>query len=104
MVVCFHAPSDRYADVLVGSRIFSYGAAAAIVDADPDTDTTSTERPLFQLVSTAQTLIPDSDNAIVGRIREMGMQYYLSKGVPKFIGNNIVQCCIETFATFSISD
>lgn len=68
MVVCFHAPSDTYMDVLVGSTIFSDGAAAAIVGADPDTDT-STERPLFQLVSTAQTMIPDSDNAIVGRIR-----------------------------------
>lgn len=103
MVVCFHAPSDTYMDVLVGSTIFSDGAAAAIVGADPDTDT-STERPLFQLVSTAQTMIPDSDNAIVGRIREMGMQYYLSKGVPKVIGDNIVQCCIETFAPFGIGD
>ncbi|GAY58518.1 hypothetical protein CUMW_187570 [Citrus unshiu] len=28
------------------------------------------------------------------------MQYYLSKGVPKVIGDNIVQCCIETFAPF----
>ncbi|KAG6791114.1 hypothetical protein POTOM_000226 [Populus tomentosa] len=45
-----------------GSAIFSHSAAAVIVGADPDT---ATERPLFQLVSAEQCIVPDSDDGIV---------------------------------------
>lgn len=101
MLVCFHAPSDTYLDVLVGSAIFADGAAAAIVGANPST---KIERPLFQLVSAVQTTIPESDYGIVGHIRETGMQYYLSKDVLKFIANYIVQYCAETFNPLGVTD
>nr|5WX7_A Chain A, Alkyldiketide-CoA synthase [Tetradium ruticarpum]5WX7_B Chain B, Alkyldiketide-CoA synthase [Tetradium ruticarpum]5WX7_C Chain C, Alkyldiketide-CoA synthase [Tetradium ruticarpum]5WX7_D Chain D, Alkyldiketide-CoA synthase [Tetradium ruticarpum] len=101
MVVCFQAPSDTYLDLLVGNAIFSDGAAAAIVGADLDT---TTERPIFNIVSANQTTIPDSEDGIVGHIREMGMKYYLSRTVPQVIGNNIVQCCRDTFTPLGIND
>lgn len=101
MLPYFHAPSEEFVDVLVANAIFSDGAAALIVGANPNT---KIERPLFQLVSTAQTIIPDSDIAVVGHVREMGMQCYLSKGVHKFIADNIVQLCAETFNHFGVTD
>ncbi|XWS23648.1 hypothetical protein CRYUN_Cryun28dG0033000 [Craigia yunnanensis] len=102
MVGCFQPPSETHLDILVGSALFSDGAAAVIVGANPDT--TINERPLFQIVSAKQTIIPNSDDIIVAKIREMGIEYYLSKNLPKVIANNIEQCLIETFSPFGIGD
>jgi len=102
MTVCFRAPSETHLDILVGSAIFSDGAAAIIVGADPDT---ATERPLFQLVSAEQCIVPDSDDGIVGHIREMGISYYLHKMVPKIVAEGAAQCLVETFsARYGIKD
>ncbi|RVW27752.1 Chalcone synthase 2 [Vitis vinifera] len=54
-VVTFRGPSETALDSLVGQALFGDGSAAVIVGSDPDL---SIERPLFQLVSTAQTFIP----------------------------------------------
>ncbi|KAK3020787.1 hypothetical protein RJ639_047743 [Escallonia herrerae] len=56
-VVTFRGPSDTHMDSLVGQALFDDGAAAVIVGADPDV---SVECPLFQLLSAAQTILPDS--------------------------------------------
>ncbi|KAI5600470.1 hypothetical protein BDE02_01G027100 [Populus trichocarpa] len=96
------SPSETHLDILVGSAIFSDGAAAIIVGADPDT---ATERPLFQLVSAEQCIVPDSDDGIVGHIREMGISYYLHKMVPKIVAEGAAQCLVETFnARYGIKD
>ncbi|XWS25049.1 hypothetical protein CRYUN_Cryun27aG0037300 [Craigia yunnanensis] len=102
MLVCFHAPSETHLDILVGSAIFSDGAAAVIVGANPKTNIN--QRPLFQIVSAKQTVIPDSDDILGAKIREMGMDYYLSKDLPKVVSNNIEQCLLETFSPFGIDD
>lgn len=94
MTSSFHAPSETHLDILVGSAIFADGAAAIIVGADLDM---TSERPLFQLVSASQTIIPDSENGIVGETCEMGLSYYLSKSVPQVIGDNIVEWMSENF-------
>ncbi|KAK3412921.1 hypothetical protein EUGRSUZ_I01579 [Eucalyptus grandis] len=65
--VTFRGPTDTHLDSLVGQALFGDGAAAVIVGADPDT---AVERPLYQLVSAAQTILPDSDGAIDGHLRE----------------------------------
>ncbi|KAK6257648.1 hypothetical protein QUC31_001107 [Theobroma cacao] len=102
MVECFQPPSETHLDILVGSALFSDGAAAAIVGAN--TDATINERPSFQIVSAHQTIIPDSADIIVAKIREMGMEYYLSRDLPKCIANNIEQCLIEALIPFGIGD
>ncbi|RVW29440.1 Stilbene synthase 2 [Vitis vinifera] len=56
-VVTFRGPSETHLDSLVGQALFGDGSAAVIVGSDPDT---SIERPLFQLVSAAQTFIPNT--------------------------------------------
>ncbi|KAE8681957.1 Chalcone synthase [Hibiscus syriacus] len=83
-LVCFHAPSETHIDILVGSTIFSDGAAAVIVTGGGE--------------------IPDSDEIIVAKVREMGMEYYLSRDLPKVVTNNIEQCLHEMFAPFGVDD
>ncbi|KAJ0034536.1 hypothetical protein Pint_26128 [Pistacia integerrima] len=100
MLVCFHSPSDTYLDIIVGSALFGDGAAAVIVGADTNT---TTERLLFELVSATQNLIPDSADGIVRHVREMGLQYFLSKMVTEKIANNILQCCEETFSKLGVT-
>ncbi|OMO55636.1 hypothetical protein CCACVL1_27144 [Corchorus capsularis] len=102
MLGCFHAPSETHLDILVGSAIFSDGAAALIVGANPDTN--KNERPLFEIISANQTVIPDSETMMHGKICEMGINYYISKELPKYIANNIEQCLIEMFTPFGIND
>ncbi|KAJ0093956.1 hypothetical protein Patl1_26742 [Pistacia atlantica] len=101
MLVCFHSPSDTFLDNIVGSALFGDGAAVVIVAADTNT---TTERPLFELVSATHNLIPDSADGIVGHVREMGLQYFLSKMVTEKIANNILQCCEETFSKLRVTD
>ncbi|CAK7336506.1 unnamed protein product [Dovyalis caffra] len=102
MTFCFRAPSETHLDVLVGSAIFSDGAAAVIVGADPDT---TIERPLYQLVSAEQCIVPNSEDAIVCPVREIGMSYSLNRSVPKIVAKGAAQCLVETFgARYGIED
>ncbi|XP_022141572.1 chalcone synthase-like [Momordica charantia] len=97
LVVCvdsttigFHAPPDEHVDMLVGPAIFSDGAAAVVVGADPDA---AVERGLFQIVSAGQTVVPDTeDDGVHASIKEMGLVYHLSRNIPKHIGRNIEKC------------
>ncbi|KAK3002034.1 hypothetical protein RJ639_028900 [Escallonia herrerae] len=99
--VTFRGPSDTHLDSLVGQALFGDGAAAVIVGADPDV---SVERPLFQLVSAAQTILPDSDGAIDGHLREVGLTFHLLKDVPGLISKNIEKSLKEAFTPIGISD
>ncbi|KAK9015292.1 hypothetical protein V6N11_006406 [Hibiscus sabdariffa] len=104
-LVCFHAPSETVPDVLVGSAIFSDGAAAVIVSAGgANPNTTIDRQPLFQIISANQTVIPNTDEFVAAKIREMGMDYRLSRDLPKVISNNIEQCLLKLFAPFGIDD
>uniref|UniRef100_A0ACD5Z1X9 Uncharacterized protein n=1 Tax=Avena sativa TaxID=4498 RepID=A0ACD5Z1X9_AVESA len=76
LVVCaemnamyFRGPSAAHLDSLVGQALFGDGAAALIVGADPEVPM---ERPLFQVVSTSQTILPDTDGFIVGDLLDGG--------------------------------
>ena len=99
--VTFRGPSDSHLDSLVGQALFGDGAAAVIIGADPDT---KIERPLFQLVSAAQTILPDSDGAIDGHLREVGLTFHLLKDVPGIISKNIEKSLVEAFTPIGISD
>ncbi|OWM69578.1 hypothetical protein CDL15_Pgr014039 [Punica granatum] len=106
LVVCseitlgaFHGPCEADLDSLVGQAIIGDGAAALIIGADPDA---SFERPLFQLVSALETIIPDSDGAIEGPLSEMGLTFHLSKGVPALISSNIEKLLADLLGPFGI--
>jgi chalcone synthase len=84
--ITFHAPNEDQLGCLVGQALFGDGAGAAIIGSDPDT---LVEKPIFQLVSAAQIMIPDSEHAIEGHVREMGLLIHLSEDVPKLISDNV---------------
>lgn len=99
--VTFRGPSDTHLDSLVGQALFGDGAAAIIVGADPDL---AVERPIFQLVSAGQTILPDSDGAIDGHLREVGLTFHLLKDVPGIISKHIEKSLSEAFAPIGVSD
>ncbi|XP_058101339.1 chalcone synthase 1-like [Magnolia sinica] len=99
--VTFRGPSDTHLDSLVGQALFGDGAAAVIVGADP---IPGIEKPLFELISAAQTILPDSDGAIDGHLREAGLTFHLMKDVPGLISNNIEKSLIEALEPLGISD
>ncbi|KAJ7976311.1 Chalcone synthase [Quillaja saponaria] len=99
--VTFRGPSDTHLDSMVGQALFGDGAGALIIGADPDT---RVERPLFELVSASQTILPDSDGAIDGHLREVGLTFHLLKDVPGIISKNIEKSLNEAFSPIGISD
>eukprot|EP00475_Leptophrys_vorax_P016999 TRINITY_DN23504_c1_g1_i1.p1 TRINITY_DN23504_c1_g1~~TRINITY_DN23504_c1_g1_i1.p1 ORF type:complete len:394 (+),score=33.48 TRINITY_DN23504_c1_g1_i1:89-1270(+) len=99
--VTFRGPSDSHLDSLVGQALFGDGAGALIIGADPDL---SVERPLFEIVSAAQTILPDSHGAIDGHLREVGLTFHLLKDVPGLISKNIEKSLDEAFAPIGIKD
>jgi chalcone synthase len=86
---------------LIGQALFGDGATAIIVGADP---MLKVEKPLFELVSTAQTILPNSDGAIEGHLREVGLTFHLLKDVPGLISKNIEKSLVEAFQPLGISD
>ncbi|XP_078168772.1 chalcone synthase 2-like [Carex rostrata] len=99
--VTFRGPSESHLDSMVGQALFGDGAAALIVGADPDL---AIERPCFQLISASQTILPDSEGAIDGHLREVGLTFHLLKDVPGLISKNIEKSLIEAFSPLGIND
>nr|P48390.1 RecName: Full=Chalcone synthase 1; AltName: Full=Naringenin-chalcone synthase 1 [Gerbera hybrid cultivar]CAA86218.1 chalcone synthase [Gerbera hybrid cultivar] len=99
--VTFRGPNDTHLDSLVGQALFGDGAAAVIVGSDPDL---TTERPLFEMVSAAQTILPDSEGAIDGHLREVGLTFHLLKDVPGLISKNIEKALTTAFSPLGIND
>lgn len=99
--VCFHGPSNANLGSLLGEALFGDGAASMIIGADPNT---SEERPIFQLVSAAQTILPDSEGAVEGHLRKAGLMVQLLKTLPAIISDNIEKSLVEAMAPIGISD
>nr|ADU05554.1 chalcone synthase [Fagopyrum tataricum] len=99
--VCFRGPTDTHLDSMVGQALFGDGAGAVIVGADPDL---SVEKPIFELVWTSQTILPDSEGAIDGHLREVGLTFHLLKDVPGLISKNIEKSLTEAFSPLNIAD
>ncbi|KAM7268722.1 hypothetical protein ACFE04_010888 [Oxalis oulophora] len=97
----FHGPSEKELDHLVGNVIFGDGAASVIIGSDPDLEI---ERPLFQMESAKQRLIPESEGVLGANLREMGATYYITPKVPGLIGDNIEGNMAEAFKDIGISD
>ncbi|KAK2966801.1 hypothetical protein RJ640_007649 [Escallonia rubra] len=99
--VTFRGPSDTHLDSLIGQALFGDGADAVIIGSDPIPEV---EKPLFELVSAAQTILPDSDGAIDGHLREVGLTLHLLKDVPGLISKNVEKSLVEAFKPLGISD
>ncbi|RHN53408.1 Chalcone synthase 3 [Medicago truncatula] len=86
---------------LVGQALFGDGAVVVIVGSDP---ISKIEKPLFELVWTAQTIALDSEEAISGQLREVGLTFNLRKDVPEIISKNIDKELVKAFQPLGISD
>ncbi|XP_038906631.1 chalcone synthase J-like [Benincasa hispida] len=98
--VTFRGPSESHLDSLVGQALFGDGAAAIIVGSDP---IPGLERPIFEIISAGQTILPDSDGAIDGHLREVGLTFHLLKDVPALVSNNIRRTLVEAFGPLGLS-
>ena len=99
--ISFCGPSDTHLDKLVGQAIFGDGAAAVIVGSDLVPEI---EKPLFELVWTAQTIASNSEGAICGQLREVGLTYNIRKDVSEIVSKNIDKALVEAFQPLGISD
>ncbi|GAB4832085.1 Chitin synthase, class 2 [Ancistrocladus abbreviatus] len=99
--VNFHAPTKTNVNSMVGQALFGDGAAAAIVGADPDT---SVERPLFKIISGAQTTIRDTSNGVHSGIMEMGQTFLLMRNLPELLSDNVEESLIKVFSPLGIKD
>ena len=84
--VTFRGPSETHLDSLVGQALFGDGASALIVGSDPEP---KIERAWFEVHYVASNILPDSDGAIDGHLREVGLTFHLMKDVPGIISKNI---------------
>ncbi|GLT88143.1 hypothetical protein SLE2022_061800 [Rubroshorea leprosula] len=100
-VASFHGPSESCLDNLVGQALFGDGAAAVVIGSDPIPEI---EKPLFQLVSASQNILPESNGALTGRMQEAGLIFHLDKNIPKIVSNNIEKCLVEAFQPLDIID
>jgi len=101
MVGGFRGSSEAHLDSLVGLALFGDGASSAIVGSDPET---STERPLFHIVSASQTIVPNSEGAMEGHLREMGITFHMKDSVPVLIGENVEKSLEESLKALRVSD
>ncbi|KAK4754786.1 hypothetical protein SAY87_008543 [Trapa incisa] len=100
-IIGFKPPSaDRPYD-LVGVALFGDGAGAIIVGADPDY---SIEQPLFELNTSIQHFLPDTEKTIDGRLTEEGISFRLARELPQIIEDNIEGFCKELMGIVGYSD
>nr|AJO53279.1 chalcone synthase-like protein [Pogostemon cablin] len=107
LVVCsevnlsdFRGPTQDIG-LLVTQALFGDGAAAAVVGADP---VPGVERPIFELVSAKQSLIPNSGGLAVGKWKEAGLYLDVKRDIPVVSAEQIEKTIKETFAPLGVSD
>ena len=102
IAIAFRGPIETQLDSLVGPALFGDGAGAVIVGADPDE---SIERPIFQLVWASQTTVPNTDDAILAPLREVGMPVRLRKGIHELLLSNTFENILDkAFCQVNIDD
>ncbi|KAL6618783.1 hypothetical protein ACP70R_033922 [Stipagrostis hirtigluma subsp. patula] len=88
-LIFFRAPNEAPAtDTLIRQAMFGDGAAAVVVGADP----VCVEDPDFELISASQTMLPESDHATVGRLREDGLLFIPSREMRGLVRENVRRC------------
>ncbi|KAH0673301.1 hypothetical protein KY284_024388 [Solanum tuberosum] len=108
LVVCaessaigFRGPSEAHPDNLIAQALFGDGAVAVIIGSDPKM---GLERPIFEIVSAAQTFVPNGDCHLALHLREMGLTFHCTRDVPPTIAKNVESCLIKVFEPLGISD
>ncbi|KAL6619334.1 hypothetical protein ACP70R_034473 [Stipagrostis hirtigluma subsp. patula] len=85
ITMALRGPSEAHMGNLVGQALFGDAASAAIVGACPSDG----ERPLFEIVSASQEILPGTEDGMVVKLYEEGIIYTLHRDMPLHISNNI---------------
>ena len=99
-IVTFRGIDDIYFDNLIVHALFVDDVAALIVGANM---IQGVERLLFQMTSAAQLILLDSEGAIEGHLREVGLIFHLLNQVPTIISKNTAKSLVEAFQLLGIS-
>ncbi|KAG6410844.1 hypothetical protein SASPL_128914 [Salvia splendens] len=91
-IIGYRPPNaDRPYD-LVGVALFGDGAGAVIIGTNP---CVGSEIPLFELHSSLQRFLPDTEKIIDGRLTEEGISFRLDRELPQIIEDNVQGFCDE---------
>ncbi|KAF8700515.1 hypothetical protein HU200_034240 [Digitaria exilis] len=99
-VLLFARPEEGCFQTLINQGLFGDGAGAVIVGAAADDDPAMAagERPLFEIVSAAQAIVPESESFIEMHLTRGGYDGNISvREVPVLIGDNIERCLMDAF-------
>nr|P48391.2 RecName: Full=2-pyrone synthase; Short=2-PS; AltName: Full=G2ps1 [Gerbera hybrid cultivar]CAA86219.2 2-pyrone synthase [Gerbera hybrid cultivar] len=99
--ILFHGPNENHLDSLVAQALFGDGAAALIVGSGPHL---AVERPIFEIVSTDQTILPDTEKAMKLHLREGGLTFQLHRDVPLMVAKNIENAAEKALSPLGITD
>ncbi|CAL5078099.1 unnamed protein product [Urochloa decumbens] len=98
-VTSFRGPRDSDTfDTLIPQALFGDGAGAVVVGAD----TAAGERPLFEMVSAAQTTILGTEHLLNMRLGEGGIAGDISFDLPSFAAENLEPCLLDAFRQLAI--
>ncbi|KAM0932955.1 putative chalcone synthase [Dioscorea sansibarensis] len=108
LVVCteisvhnFRGPEETNYHNLCGQAIFGDGAAALVIGADP---VIPVEKPLYEIVSAIQVILPGSEGAVEGHLKEVGLTFHSTSRLPDIIAKNLEPSLKEAFEPLGISD
>ncbi|KAM0840275.1 hypothetical protein ACQ4PT_059768 [Festuca glaucescens] len=72
-VVSFRGPEEAYPHMLIPQAFFGDGASAVIIGAADYAAPDEHERPLFEIVSASQTVVPGTDAVLTMQLTESGL-------------------------------
>ncbi|TKW01013.1 hypothetical protein SEVIR_8G149200v4 [Setaria viridis] len=99
-LVMLRAPDEARPGTLVMQSMFGDGASAAVVGAEAEEPV---ERPLFEMVSAYQDVIPETtDSRAAGQLNEDGLVFQPSSGMPALVRQNIERCVADALAPLGL--
>ena len=101
-LLAFYGAQDGSLDTIVGQGLFGDGAGAVVVGANPVVLRGGCpERPLFEMALATQTTVPGTEDAITMQLTKGGLDFHISRQVPKLLGNNIERVLVDAFKSLS---
>ncbi|XP_074576479.1 phenylpropanoylacetyl-CoA synthase [Curcuma longa] len=100
-VLSYRGPHPAHIESLFVQALFGDGAAALVVGSDP---VDGVERPIFEIASASQVMLPESAEAVGGHLREIGLTFHLKSQLPSIIASNIEQSLTTACSPLGLSD
>ncbi|GAB2225233.1 hypothetical protein Droror1_Dr00006024 [Drosera rotundifolia] len=99
-IIGFRPPNLSRPYDLVGVALFGDGAGAMIIGSDP---IPTIEHPLFELHTTIQHFLPDTEKIVDGRITEEGIIFKLARELPQIIEDNMEAFCARLMGKIGLT-